>query len=1214
MVCFFYTLYSFIFALQVKGKFSEVLIEKVKVYFISVGLVIKELWILEDIIKRKTSLFIAFSVFCKDSKTSIQSTDNLRHLHVVDENTTSSSQPTGSPGNNTSGSAGKHKKVCQGLLDDIADGAIKLASHSTPDVLKELLFSSSEEAKLFRDCIRTVNNQFAFTSLGVKCDKNLTKRNQGIYTFKIQGQMYHFLNDLEASQNLQLYFHDTEHEVANRFKACPRISESIIEKVMYVLRDNPYAKFFRTLNEITNFDDYKITLKTFPELDQRVYNKPQTSQVAALWLDVEDNQEPSERDIRIYNRSGIPHKIQYYFGCYDPLQYPLLFPFGELGWHQGIEKLRTTVSKKAAQTYASVPIISPSDMESAEDLIEAEHGGTGKTFLYRALLADIRSKGYIALATATSGNGVEPTCSNNSVRLPPSLILGDANTEDALEQLIAIIYPDLQTTPVQNGNYGDKQNDTNPSFQMNRAILSTKNRFVDDINNKLINAFPGEMVEYLSFDEVDNPIHKGLYEDIINSLTPGGMPPHKLQLKVNAPVMLLRNLDPTEGLCNGTRLICKKLSRNIIHAQIAVGDFKGKNVFIHRIPLKPSNDDQVPVAYTRTQFPIRLCFAMTINKAQGQTLESVGIYLREPVFSHGQLYVALSSARQSSDIKFVIKPPFFSPHEFDITKNVVYNEVLEAASVTMSRIYLPIKEITENTNNWTALIQVVEKPPVHQSKNDSTMHYRRYLFTDKEGTKVAAVVYNTDIDEFAPPLLMPYKRYYVSGEKVRPEIPLYQVGDYKYKWTLVKGTNVEEYEEPLPPQLPCSIEIHPFANLHKYADTENPRNLLAVVVRAFPIKTIGANTTRELIIVNKEMKPMLLTLWNQFETDHGTTLANTIASANILLVMRSRVTTFHGLSLSTKVGTCLMVNPPIAAAADLKQWYIQNKAYVAKLIDEGEYENTDKLYPWPESNDITTVQKAMASLKYLKNYCNKERILYEDLLDKWKNQARRRQQSLWSATCSNCRKNYNMPPNTAMKCRSCQANTYVEARCRIPMVIKDETGTLYAMIYGTDAEKIIPFSGNDLYEAEKNGQDLKGEIEALIEKHRVVCFIKYTESAYHTILKLYTADDMNTEKNMLEDQPPRKDTPSSSSPQVVEKQLFTPTLKNVLQSVSMKIEKDPSIGSSETLVKKRINFESQPTASSSITTAAPSKQASPKPSQFNPETHADLPASPSKKS
>ncbi|GER47324.1 replication protein A 70 kDa DNA-binding subunit A [Striga asiatica] len=423
----------------------------------------------------------------------------------------------------------------------------------------------------------------------------------------------------------------------------------------------------------------------------------------------------------------------------------------------------------------------------------------------------------------------------------------------------------------------------------------------------------------------------------------------------------------------------------------------------------------------------------------------------------------------------------------------------------MSRIYLPIKEITEATNTWTALIQVVERPPVHQSKNDSTMHYRRYLFTDEEGTKVATVVYNTVIDEFAPPLLMPYKRYYVSGAKVRPEIPLYQVGDYKYKCILVKGTNVEDYEEPLPPQLPCSIEIHPFAILHNYADTENPRSLLAVVVHAFPKRTVGANTTRELIVINEEMKPMILTLWNQFEKDDGPTLTNNIAAANIVLAMRSRVTTFHGLSLSTKVGTCLMVNPPIPAAADLKQWYIQNKKSVAKLIDEEAYKDTNKLYPWPEINEITTVQKAVTSLKY--------------------------------------------------------------------------------------------------------GQDLKGEIEALMEKHSVICFIKYTESAYHTILKLYTVDRMNTETNMLEEQLSKKDTASSSSTQ-----LFTPTLKNVLQSVAMKIEKDPSIGNAEPLAKKRINFESQPTASSSITTATPSKQASPKPSQPNLETHKDLPASPSKKS
>ncbi|XP_054259841.1 uncharacterized protein LOC128984534 [Macrosteles quadrilineatus] len=100
--------------------------------------------------------------------------------------------------------------------------------------------------------------------------------------------------------------------------------------------------------------------------------------------------------------------------------------------------------------------------------------------------------------------------------------------------------------------------------------------------------------------------------------------------------MLLRTLRPPK-LCNGTRLRIRSLHRNIIEAEILTGCGAGELVFIPRIPLIPSN---YPFEFKRIQFPVTVCFAMSINKSQGQTLSTAGVELSgSACFSHGQLYV-----------------------------------------------------------------------------------------------------------------------------------------------------------------------------------------------------------------------------------------------------------------------------------------------------------------------------------------------------------------------------------------------------------------------------------------------------------------------------------------------------------------------------------------------------------------------------------------------
>ncbi|PIA41301.1 hypothetical protein AQUCO_02200001v1 [Aquilegia coerulea] len=134
--------------------------------------------------------------------------------------------------------------------------------------------------------------------------------------------------------------------------------------------------------------------------------------------------------------------------------------------------------------------------------------------------------------------------------------------------------------------------------------------------------------------------------------------------------MLLRNIQPRDGLCNGTCLKVIQFGTRVIEARILTGSHVNDRVFIPRITLEPS-DSETPFKMSHRQFPVRLAFLMTINKSQGQSVKFVGIDLQNPVFSHGQLYVAISRCISMRRITVLLPS-----EDEEKTSNVVYPEVL----------------------------------------------------------------------------------------------------------------------------------------------------------------------------------------------------------------------------------------------------------------------------------------------------------------------------------------------------------------------------------------------------------------------------------------------------------------------------------------------------------------------------------------------------------
>lgn len=195
--------------------------------------------------------------------------------------------------------------------------------------------------------IRGFNSSLAFASLGVKED---LLQSHGPYTFRISGSVYHRIGHLFPSEGkspkfAQIYIYDTENELHNRIQWNKSLDLDVLNALQKMMHNcNPFIDSFKHAAEIIKTDqNAKMIICADTNKDSRRYNLPTTSEISVI-IPGNNSMQPSNRDIVLYKHSiNDPqhHEIMHINEThpkYDSLHYVLLFPHGEDGWSNGIQK------------------------------------------------------------------------------------------------------------------------------------------------------------------------------------------------------------------------------------------------------------------------------------------------------------------------------------------------------------------------------------------------------------------------------------------------------------------------------------------------------------------------------------------------------------------------------------------------------------------------------------------------------------------------------------------------------------------------------------------------------------------------------------------------------------------------------------------------------------------------------------------------------------
>jgi len=167
---------------------------------------------------------------------------------------------------------------------------------------------------------------------------------------------------------------------------------------------------------------------------------------------------------------------------------------------------------------------------------------------------------------------------NGKIKIPQDI------RSNNIESLMNFIYPNLDSTSL-----------PPPEYFLNRKILAPQNSDVNSINETLLDRMSGNVKTYYSADQIirecgaDDHSHLLITPEFLRSIKSNSLPPGELRIKIGCPLILMQNLSPSIGLCNGSRMIVVGMSERVLQVRLIGGDHNGQFALIPRISLIPTS-------------------------------------------------------------------------------------------------------------------------------------------------------------------------------------------------------------------------------------------------------------------------------------------------------------------------------------------------------------------------------------------------------------------------------------------------------------------------------------------------------------------------------------------------------------------------------------------------------------------------------------------------